>query len=35
MGKMGQAVIFLPIFEYKKNVHALLREGGEYVDRVS
>ncbi|WP_368905233.1 amino acid ABC transporter ATP-binding protein [Bacillus wiedmannii] len=28
MGKMRQAVIFLPIFEYKKNVHALLREGG-------
>ncbi|WP_257152557.1 amino acid ABC transporter ATP-binding protein [Bacillus sp. AFS059628] len=35
MGKMKQAVIFLPIFEYKKNVHALLGEGGEYVDRVS
>ena len=25
---------FLPIFEYKKNVHALLGEG-EYVDRIS
>ena len=34
MNKMKQAVIFLPIFEYKKNVHALLGEG-EYVDRVS
>ena len=32
--QMKQAVIFLPIFEYKKNVHALLGEG-EYVDRVS
>ena len=28
MSKMKQAVIFLPIFEYKKNVHALLGEGG-------
>lgn len=27
MSKMKQAVIFLPIFEYKKNVHALLGEG--------
>ncbi len=35
MGKMRLEVIFLPIFEYKKNVHALLGEGGEYVDRVS
>lgn len=35
LAKMRQAVIFLPIFEYKKNVHALLGEGGEYVDRVS
>ena len=26
---------FLPIFEYKKNVHALLVGEGEYVDRVS
>ncbi|PEJ98939.1 amino acid ABC transporter ATP-binding protein [Bacillus wiedmannii] len=34
--KMKGEVIFLPIFEYKKNVHALLGEGGgEYVDRVS
>lgn len=28
MDKMRLEVIFLPIFEYKKNVHALLREGG-------
>ncbi|NRR17998.1 amino acid ABC transporter ATP-binding protein [Bacillus pacificus] len=35
MDKMWLEVIFLPIFEYKKNVHALLGEGGEYVDRVS
>lgn len=36
MDKMRLEVIFLPIFEYKKNVHALLGEGGgEYVDRVS
>lgn len=35
MDKMKLGVIFLAIFEYKKNVHALLGEGGEYVDRVS
>ncbi|PER22297.1 amino acid ABC transporter ATP-binding protein [Bacillus sp. AFS054943] len=35
MDKMKLKVIFLPIFEYKKNVHALFRERGEYVDRVS
>lgn len=35
MDKMRLEVIFLPIFEYKKNVHALLVKGGEYVDRVS
>lgn len=37
MDKMRLEVyFFLPIFEYKKNVHALLGEGGgEYVDRVS
>ncbi|MGH1327290.1 MULTISPECIES: amino acid ABC transporter ATP-binding protein [Bacillus] len=35
MDKIRLEVIFLPIFEYKKNVHALLGEGGgEYVDRV-
>lgn len=28
MDKMRLEVIFLPIFEYKKNVHALLGEGG-------
>ncbi|CEX19979.1 Uncharacterised protein [Streptococcus pneumoniae] len=27
MDKMRLKVIFLPIFEYKKNVHALLGEG--------
>ncbi|ALQ66397.1 hypothetical protein BK772_27285 [Bacillus thuringiensis serovar finitimus] len=33
--KMKREVIFGTIFEYKKNVHALLRGRGEYVDRVS
>ncbi|KMP98239.1 hypothetical protein COL68_12205 [Bacillus wiedmannii] len=34
--KMKGEVIFGTVFEYKKNVHALLGEGGgEYVDRVS
>lgn len=28
MDKMRLSVIFLLIFEYKKNVHALLEEGG-------
>lgn len=28
MDKIRLEVIFLPIFEYKKNVHALLGEGG-------
>lgn len=28
MDKMRLEVIFFPIFEYKKNVHALLVEGG-------
>ncbi|WP_242491231.1 hypothetical protein [Bacillus cereus] len=32
MDKMKRKVIFLLIFEYKKNVHALLGEGGGYVD---
>ncbi|KWW53161.1 hypothetical protein AWW69_18490 [Bacillus cereus] len=27
MSKMKQAVIFLPIFQYKKNINALLGEG--------
>ncbi len=31
MDKMKLKVIFLPIFEYKKNVHALLEEGGSMV----
>ena len=35
MDKMKMKVIFLPIFEYKKNVHALFRGRGEYGDRVS
>jgi len=35
MDKMKLKVIFLPIFEYKKNVHALFRGRGEYGDRVS
>ncbi|PGO23605.1 hypothetical protein CN984_22565 [Bacillus cereus] len=35
MDKMKLKVIFLPIFEYKKNVHALFRGRGEYGDRFS
>ena len=34
MDKLKLKVIFGTIFEYKKNVHALLGEG-EYVDRIS
>lgn len=32
MGKMKRKVIFLLIFEYKKNVHALFRGRRGYVD---
>lgn len=35
MSKMKQAVIFLPIFEYKKECTCFVRGRGEYVDRVS
>ncbi len=35
MDKMRLEVIFLPIFEYKKECTCFVRRRGEYVDRVS